>query len=403
MYTIKRSLLLLGAVIPAILGAPVTEPHVRRSGEKIAGKYIVTFKEGVDAAKIAAHTTWATSVHSRNVARISGASSVGIERNYGINKFNAYAGSFDDATIEEIRNHEDVAAVEEDKIWYLDAIKTQKDAPWGLGSISHKGKPSTDYVYDDAAGTDTFGYVVDTGINVDHEEFEGRATKAYNAAGGEHEDGVGHGTHVAGTIGGKTYGIAKKASLLSVRVFEGESSSTSVILDGFNWAANDIVSKKRTSKASINMSLGGSFSQAFNDAVQDAFEKGVLSIVAAGNENADASDSSPASAPDAITVAAISENNARAEFSNFGKVVDIFAPGEDILSAWIGSKTATNTISGTSMATPHVVGLSLYLMSLEDLDGPAAVTKKIKDLATPDVVTDVSGSPNALAYTGASD
>lgn len=108
MYTIKRSLLLLGAVIPAILGAPITEPHVRRSGEKIAGKYIVTFKEGVDAAKIAAHTTWATSVHSRNAARISGSSSVGIERNYAIDKFAAYAGSFDDATIEEIRNSEDV-------------------------------------------------------------------------------------------------------------------------------------------------------------------------------------------------------------------------------------------------------------------------------------------------------
>lgn len=108
MYTIKRSLLLLGAVIPAILGAPVTEPHVRRSGEKISGKYIVTFKEGTDSAKIAAHTAWATSVHQRNVASIQGGSHAGIERNYQIDTFAAYAGSFDDATIEEIRNHEDV-------------------------------------------------------------------------------------------------------------------------------------------------------------------------------------------------------------------------------------------------------------------------------------------------------
>lgn len=125
-----------------------------------------------------------------------------------------------------------------------------------MGSISHKGQPSTDYIYDTNGGEGTYAYVVDTGINVDHEEFEGRASLAYNAAGGQHVDGVGHGTHVSGTIGGKTYGVAKKANLLSVKVFVGESSSTSIILDGFNWAANDIVSKKRTGKAAINMSLG---------------------------------------------------------------------------------------------------------------------------------------------------
>jgi oryzin len=150
-----------------------------------------------------------------------------------------------------------VAYVEEDQIWYIDALTTQSGAPWGLGSISHRGQQSTDYIYDtNGAGADTYAYVVDTGINVDHQEFGGRASLAYNAAGGQHVDTVGHGTHVAGTIGGTTYGVAKQANLLSVKVFRGESSSTSIILDGFNWAANDIVSKGRTGKAAINLSLG---------------------------------------------------------------------------------------------------------------------------------------------------
>jgi oryzin len=168
---------------------------------------------------------------------------------------------------------------------------------------------------------------------------------------------------------------------------------------------------------------GGGYSYAFNNAVQSAYQSGVLSVVAAGNDNvcvppsqlanqhykfsrtnlscqADASNTSPASAPNAITVAAIASNNARASFSNYGSVVDIFAPGQNILSAWIGSNTATNTISGTSMATPHIVGLSVYLMGLESLSGPAAVTARIKQLATTGVVSGTNGSPNLLAYNG---
>ncbi|GES61654.1 alkaline serine protease Alp1 [Aspergillus terreus] len=401
MQSIKRTLLLLGAVLPAVLAGPIF-PH-RRAPTTIPGKYIVTFKSDVDQAAIDKHTAWASDIHKRNLQRRDSSEEdlpIGIERNFKINKFAAYSGSFDEDTIAQIRQSDEVAAVEEDQVWHLFELTTQSGAPWGLGSISHKGQPSTDYIYDTNGGEGTYAYVVDTGINVDHEEFEGRASLAYNAAGGQHVDGVGHGTHVSGTIGGKTYGVAKKANLLSVKVFVGESSSTSIILDGFNWAANDIVSKKRTGKAAINMSLGGGYSKAFNDAVENAFNEGVLSIVAAGNENTDASSTSPASAPDAFTVAAINSNNTRAYFSNYGSVVDIFAPGQDILSAWIGSNTATNTISGTSMATPHIVGLSIYLMSLEDLSSPKAVSDRIKELATQGVVSNVAGSPNLLAYNG---
>ncbi|KAF7118171.1 hypothetical protein CNMCM5793_007572 [Aspergillus hiratsukae] len=401
MLSIKRTLLLLGAVLPAVFGAPVQE--TRRASQKIPGKYIVTFKPGTDAAAIESHTLWATDLHKRNLERRDATHSdtpAGIEKNYKIKDFAAYAGSFDDATIEEIRKSADVANVEEDQIWYIDALTTQSGAPWGLGSISHRGQYSTNYIYDTSAGAGTYAYVVDTGINVNHVQFGGRASLAYNAAGGQHVDSVGHGTHVAGTIGGSTYGVAKRTNLLSVKVFQGESSSTSIILDGFNWAVNDIVNKGRTRKSAINMSLGGGYSYAFNNAVQSAYQSGVLSVVAAGNENVDASNTSPASAPNAITVAAINSGNARASFSNYGSVVDIFAPGQNILSAWIGSNTATNTISGTSMATPHIVGLSVYLMGLESLSGPAAVTARIKQLATTGVVTGTNGSPNLLAYNG---
>ncbi|KAI9369175.1 peptidase S8/S53 domain-containing protein [Aspergillus egyptiacus] len=401
MHSIKRTLLLLGTLLPAVFGAPV-EP--RRTAEKVPGKYIVTFKPGIETEKIDAHTTWASNVHKRNLERRDLADRdayAGIEKNFKINKFAAYAGSFDDATIEEIRNNEDVEYVEEDQIWYIDELTTQTGAPWGLGAISHQGEASTNYIYDTSAGAGTYAYVVDTGINVDHEEFGGRASLAYNAVGGQHVDAVGHGTHVAGTIGGTTYGVSKEAYLLSVKVFRGESSSTSIILDGFNWAANDIVSKGRTGRAAINMSLGGGYSYAFNMAVENAYDEGVLSVVAAGNENSDASTTSPASAPNALTVAASNRYNSRASFSNYGRVVDVFAPGENILSAWIGSSTATNTISGTSMATPHVVGLSLYLMALEGLSTPADVTARIKELATQDVLSGVSGSPNLLVYNGA--
>ncbi|KAL4913648.1 peptidase S8/S53 domain-containing protein [Aspergillus aurantiobrunneus] len=402
MYSIKRTLFLLGALLPAVFGAPILE--ARRPVEKIPGKYIVTFKSGLPTEQIDAHTTWASNVHKRNLERRDLAERdgfSGIENKFKINKFAAYVGSFDDATIEEIRNNEDVAYVEEDQVWYIDALTTQSDAPWGLGAISHQGESSTDYIYDTSAGADTYAYVVDTGINVDHEEFGGRASLAYNAAGGQHVDSVGHGTHVAGTIGGTTYGVSKEANLLSVKVFQGESSSTSIILDGFNWAANDIVSKGRTGRSAINLSLGGGYSYAFNNAVEDAYSEGVLTVVAAGNDNTDASTTSPASAPNALTVAASNERNSRASFSNYGDVVDIFAPGEDILSAWIGSSSATNTISGTSMATPHIVGLALYLTALEGLSSPGAVTDRIKELATQGALSNVLGSPNALAYNGA--
>ncbi|PGH11160.1 hypothetical protein AJ80_07262 [Polytolypa hystricis UAMH7299] len=403
MHSVKQTLLLLGALLPAVFAAPVQEPQ--GAPEVNPNKYIVTLKKGLGADRVSSHTNWAVNIHNTNLARrgsTEGEAPGGIEKKYGFGGFSAYSGTFDDATIEEIKKSADVEAVEQDQIWHLYTLTQQSGATWGLGSISHKGQASRSYVYDDSAGAGTYGYVIDSGININHVEFEGRASLGYSAVTGDHIDDAGHGTHVAGTIGGKTYGVSKKANLISVKVFRGASGFVSDVLEGFDWAANDIVSKGRTNKAVINMSLGGGLSTAFNSAVETAYSAGVLSVVAAGNDNANAQNYSPASAPNAFTVGSITEANSRSSFSNYGAVLDIFAPGSGVLSAYIGSDTATRSLDGTSMASPHVAGVALYLYSLEKLAGPAEVTARLKALATRDVVSNPgSGSPNLLTYNGA--
>ncbi len=303
-------------------------------------------------------------------------------------------------------NSQQVAEVELDQEWTLYDLTEQSNVPHGLATISHRESGSSDYIYDSSAGQGAYAYVVDSGVNIDHVEFEGRATRGYNAAGGQDTDTLGHGTHVSGTIASKSYGVAKKASIVSVKVFSGRTADTSVILDGYNWAVKDIIAKKRQSRSVINMSLGGPVSSAFDRAVASAYQQGVLSVVAAGNENQDSSNVSPARAPQAITVAAVNADWNRwvwnsQQGSNYGSPVDIYAPGEDVLSTWIGSSTATNTITGTSMASPHVAGLAIYLAVLENLNTPAAVTNRIKALGTKNkVIGNVGSTVNLLTYNG---
>ncbi|KAI1475039.1 hypothetical protein K445DRAFT_72960 [Daldinia sp. EC12] len=405
MFNVRRLALFLGALLPAAIAAPT--PASQQKKEIIPNKYIVTLKEGVTSADFKSHVNWARSVHARSLNKRDTA---GVEREYNIASFNAYAGEFDEETLEQIKNHPDVAEIEEDQVYYLvdetpelskKALTTQTGATWGLGTVSHRTSGSTSYIYDSSAGQGTFAYIIDTGILATHQQFGGRASLAYNAVGGSDADAVGHGTHVAGTIGGSTYGVAKQATILSVKVFQGTSSSTSIILDGYNWAVNDIISKNRQSKSALSLSLGGGFSSAFNNAVNSAYSSGVLSVVAAGNSATDAGNTSPASAANAITVGAIDSSWRIASYSNYGSVVDVFAPGTDVLSSWIGGNTATNTISGTSMATPHVTGLSLYLIALEGLTTPGAVTNRIKALYTTGKLTGIpSGTVNAVIYNG---
>lgn len=238
-------------------------------------------------------------------------------------------------------------------------------------------------------------------MQISHSQFGGRASYGYSAVGGSASDSQGHGTHVAGTVAGSTYGVAKKASVIAVKVFSGNSGSTSDVIDGYTWAVNDIISKGRTSKAAINMSLGGGYSSSFNNAVNTAYSRGVATAVAAGNDGRNAASYSPASAANAITVGAIQSNLAEAYYSNYGSVLDIYAPGTSVTSAWIGSNSATNTISGTSMASPHVCGILLYLQSVNGAGSASSVISYAKRIATSGRLSSLgSGSPNLLAYNG---
>ncbi|KAI5467513.1 peptidase S8/S53 domain-containing protein [Mariannaea sp. PMI_226] len=398
----------IALAVTTLLGLALGAPVERENGDVVKGSYIITLKSDQD---LKSHLNWVDDVHKRSLAKRS-SDAKGVERTYnGKYGFHGYAGSFDESTLDEIKNNPEVDIVEEDRVWKLNHITdeshlahlakktltSQTGAPWGLGTVSHRTSGSTTYLYDTEAGSGTYAYIVDTGIRATHSEFQGRATAAWTAFTGDNADTYGHGTHVAGTIGGKTYGVAKKANILAVKVFQGDSSTTSIILSGFNWAANHIVSNGRTNKAVINMSLGGSYSAAFNNAVASASSSGVLSVVAAGNEATSASNSSPASAPSAVTVGAITSSWAIASFSNYGTSLDIFAPGSGVLSAYYTSDTATASMSGTSMASPHIAGLALYGISIEGASGVSGVTNWLITVATTNKITgNLHSSPNRI-------
>lgn len=273
----------------------------------------------------------------------------------------------------------------------------QKDAPsWGLGRVSHKEAGNADYVYDDAAGEGITFYGVDTGIEVDNADFEGRAEWGTNTVDSDDTDCNGHGTHTAGTVAGKEYGLAKKASIVSVKVLDCQGSGTfDGIIEGINWSVEHAKSNGATDKAVMNLSLGGQFSQAVNDAAAQAVKGGLFLAVAAGNENQDASNSSPASTPEVCTTAASDDADVRAEFSNYGEVVDIFAPGVDVVSVVPGG--GEEAMSGTSMAAPHVAGVAATLMVKEGLKA-AEVCDRLIELSAATVSDPGQGTTDKLLY-----
>ncbi|KAH6629245.1 subtilisin-like protease-like protein [Boeremia exigua] len=374
----------------------------------IPGKYIVRLKPDADIASITAHHNTVRNIQARNIAKrhrrpTATEKEAGVEREYGFGKFKGYAGAFDAATVEELKALPEVMDVVEDYIMSTNALVTQSRAPWGLGSISSRTNGASSYIYDNTGGKGTFSYVVDTGIRLTHQDFGGRAQFGYNAVGGDNNDNQGHGTHVAGTVGGTTYGVAKQTTLIAVKVFESSQGSASSVIAGFDWAVNDIVSKGRQNASVINMSLGGPGSPIWDQAVTAAWNRGVLAVVASGNENQLASNRSPARSPEVLCVGNVQSNDARrggTTGSNYGPAVDIFAAGTGITSAYFTSDTATASMSGTSMASPHVAGLVSYLRGLEGLLSAADIKARVLELATPGRVTDTMGSANLLAYNG---
>jgi cerevisin len=302
----------------------------------------------------------------------------------------------------------------------------EKNAPWGLARLSHRDSLGfgsfNKYLYSDGAGEGVDAYVIDTGTNIDHVDFEGRASWGKTIpVGDEDVDGNGHGTHCSGTIAGKKFGVAKKANVYAVKVLKSNGSGTmSDVVKGVEWAATSHTEsmsaakkgKKKGWKGSVaNMSLGGGKSTTLDLAVNAAVDAGLHFAVAAGNDNADSCNYSPAAAKNAVTVGASTLADERAYFSNYGTCNDIFAPGLNILSTWVGSKYATNIISGTSMASPHICGLLAYMLSLQpSKDSAYAVAditpKELKaniiGIATRNALTDVpDNTANILAWNGA--
>ena len=292
-----------------------------------------------------------------------------------------------------------VTRVEQDQVMSIDA--TQTGATWGLDRVDQHPLPlDGSYTYNND-GTGVTVYIIDTGIRFDHVDFGGRAVTGVDevTTGGNAADCNGHGTHVSGTVGGSTYGIAKNVRLVAVRVLNCQGSgTTSGVIAGIDWVTSDHNAKGGS--ASANMSLGGGFSSTLNQAVANSVAAGVVYAVAAGNSTADACSSSPSSEASAITVAASQSNDAFASFSNFGTCVDIIAPGVNITSDWYTTATATNTISGTSMATPHVAGAAALYLAANPGSTPAQVASALTANATANAVSGVpAGTPNALLYT----
>jgi subtilisin family serine protease len=288
-----------------------------------------------------------------------------------------------------------VAYVEEDAV--MEIYATQTGATWGLDRIDQRNRPlSTTYNYT-TTGSGVNVYVIDTGIRRTHNDFGGRAFVGFDVIGDgrNSNDCNGHGTHVAGTIGGTTWGVAKSVRLFAVRVLNcSGSGSTSGVISGVNWVTGNHIKP-----AVANMSLGGGASTSLDTAVNNSINAGVTYAVAAGNSNANAANFSPARVAAAITVGSSTSGDVRSSFSNFGSVVDVFAPGSTIRSAWYTSNSATATLSGTSMASPHVAGVAARVLQSTPGASPATVRNTIVNAATVGVLSGIpSGTGNRLLF-----
>ena len=356
-----------------------------RAEKRIANQYIVVLKDDVGDVE----------TEALRLARDFGG-----DRNEG-HTYNRAIKGFSVRMPEQqalrLANDPRVEYVEEDGVVSLGT--TQSGATWGLDRIDQRDLPlNGTYTYT-PTGTGVRAYIIDTGIRATHTQFAGRVISGFTAIndGLGTNDGNGHGTHVAGTVGGSTYGVAKNVTLVAVRVLDSSGNGTnSGVIAGIDFVTSN---HQAGQPAVANMSLGGGASSAVDTAVNNSIADGVTYAVAAGNETQNACNVSPARAANAITVGSTTTSDARSSFSNFGTCLDIFAPGSSITSAWRTSDTATNTISGTSMATPHVAGVAALFLETNPTASPATVAAAIINSSTPNKVTNAgTGSPNRLLF-----
>jgi subtilisin family serine protease len=349
----------------------------------VRDSYIVTLRK--DAGFKASSTT------GRDLVEKYGGS---VNKTFG-SALNGYTATLSATEAKHLAADPAVAAVEQNQRVSV-ADTTQSNAPWGLDRIDQASLPlSGTYTYPDSAGSGVTAYVIDTGVRITHQQISGRATYGYDAVDGDTSaaDGNGHGTHVATTIAGSTYGVAKNAKIVAVRVLDNNGSGTTAgVIAGIDW-----VTRNHSGPSVANLSLGGGASATLDAAVRTSIASGVTYAVAAGNSNANASSYSPARVTEALTVGATTSTDARAGYSNYGSVLDVFAPGSSITAGWNTSDTATSTISGTSMATPHVAGAAAVYLAAHTSATPAQVATALVNGATTGKVTSPgSGSPNRL-------
>jgi subtilisin family serine protease len=349
----------------------------------IKGSYIVTLKKGAGFKAASSKGKGLVNEYGGTVKKTFGAA------------LNGYTASLSATEARRLAADPAVASVEQNQTVHL-TDTTQSSAPWGLDRIDQSALPlSGTYTYPDTAGNGVTAYVIDTGVRITHSQISGRASYGYDEVDGDTtaQDGNGHGTHVATTIAGSTYGVAKKAKIVAVRVLDNNGSGTTAgVIAGIDW-----VTANHSGPSVANLSLGGGTSTSLDTAVRNSISSGVTYAIAAGNSGANASTSSPARVTEAITVGATSNTDAKASWSNYGSVLDIFAPGVSITAGWNTSDTATNTISGTSMATPHVAGAAAVYLAGHTSATPAQVATALVNGATSGVVTSPgTGSPNKL-------
>lgn len=360
---------------------------LRKAEHKIPNHYIVVLDDSVVGEKGAFSIS--PYVADDLAARHRGK----VQRVYQ-HALNGFAVEMSEADAEAMSKDFRVAYVEEDGVMTADV--TQNNPPWGLDRIDQRNLPlSATYTYN-WTGAGVRVYVIDTGIRTTHSQFGGRASNVFDAFGGSGADCNGHGTHVSGTVGGSTYGVAKGALLRGVRVLDCTGNgTTSGVIAGVDW-----VRLNHVAPAVANMSLGGGISTALDTAVNNLHNANVTIAVAAGNNNgANACNNSPARAANAITTGSTTTTDARSSFSNIGTCIDIFAPGSGILSSWYTSNTATATLSGTSMASPHVAGVAALYKQANPSASSTTIRNAIVNNATTNVITNVgTGSPNRLLY-----
>jgi subtilisin family serine protease len=371
----------------ALLAAALLALPGHAAGGQAGQRYIVVLRDSV------ANVDTVVGQQSRRV----GSRTQGVFRH----ALKGYVATLSEAQLDQVRADSRVAYVEPDQ--ELQALTTQTGATWGLDRIDQRSRPLNGTFVYNLTGAGVKAYVIDTGIRFSHTQFGGRATSGFDAVdGGSADDCNGHGTHVAGTIGGSTYGVAKSVSLVAVRVLNcNGSGSTSGVIAGIDWVTGNHAAGQ---PAVANMSLGGGASSALDAAVQRSINDGVSYAVAAGNGNIfgiaqNACNSSPARVSAAMTIGATDSNDRKASWSNYGSCVDWFAPGVSITSSWYTSTTATNTISGTSMATPHTAGVAALYLQSSPSASPATVRTALFNNTTKSIVTSSNTTNNHLLFT----